>query len=404
MAYPGTLDEVGFKDGVFRDAFGRLRVSEPLSLFDGKLLRGKEPLHWAEKLDNGATSAHQPNRASVLLTAGVDTAKAVRQTRRRMVYQPGKSFLHLITFVMGSAEVNIRRRVGFFDDKNGIFLEQTSSGVRFVVRSYVTGAAADTNFAAQGDWNGDKLDGNGESGITLDLAKAQILWIDMEWLSVGRVRAGFVIDGQFILCHEFNHANNITSAYMTNPNLPIRYEIEATGVPGGDGQMECICCSVQSEGGYHPTGIGGSADRGITPMITDEAPRELIAIRIKPSHTAFSTIKVAFMDVISPTDAYGAWALVINPTGLTAGTWVSAGDNSCVEYNITRGNEPLNGHKLISGYFTREADGASLLADLDYWLGSNVAGEGDVISLVVRRAVAGGNESWLGSLGWTESY
>lgn len=402
MAYPGTLSDVGLKDGTFRDAFGRLRVSEPLSLFDCKLVYGKESLHWTEQLDNGATSVHQPNRASVLLSAGGATAKAVRQTRRRMVYQAGKSFLHLITFVMGPAEANVRRRVGFFDEKNGIFLEQTTTDARFVVRSFVTGVAVDTNFAAQDDWNVDKLDGTGESGITLDLSKAQILWIDMEWLSVGRVRCGFVIDGNFVLCHEFKHANNIESAYMTNPNLPIRYEVEALGAPGGAGQLECICCSTQSEGGYLPTGIGGTADRGTTALSTDENLRELIAIRIKSSHVEYATLQIAYLNIISPTNADGRWALMLNPTGLTAGSWVSAGAESCVEYNVTRDNEPTNGHQFISGYFSKDLDGDTLLAELNYWLGSSVAGEGDVLSLVVQRSTGGANEDWLGSLGWTE--
>jgi hypothetical protein len=54
----------------------------------------------------------------------------------------------------------------------------------------------------QTNWNIDKLDGTGISGITLDISKAQILWMDIEWLGLGTVRIGFVINGNlFTVIH-----------------------------------------------------------------------------------------------------------------------------------------------------------------------------------------------------------
>jgi hypothetical protein len=72
-------------------------------------------------------------------------------------------------------------------------------------------------------WNGDKLDGTGASGLTLDLTKPQILWIDFEWLGVGNVRCGFIINGQYIVCHTYQTANVYWNFCLyTTAILPIK--------------------------------------------------------------------------------------------------------------------------------------------------------------------------------------
>jgi hypothetical protein len=106
-----------------------------------------------------------------------------------MPYQPGKSLLILATFCMNAAKTNLRQRVGYFDDNNGIFLEQNGTSVpAFTIRTNTSGTPSDTNTVLQSSWNGDKLDGTGPSGITLNLARVQIMWTDIEWLGVGNVR------------------------------------------------------------------------------------------------------------------------------------------------------------------------------------------------------------------------
>jgi hypothetical protein len=118
-----------------------------------------------------------------------------------------------------------------------------------VQRSNVTGTIALSN-VAQVNWNGDKLLGSGPSGLTLDITKSQILWIDMEWLGVGSVRMGFVINGLFILCHTFHHANLVVGAYITTACLPVRYEIQTlNGAAPATSNLTQICSTVMSEGG-----------------------------------------------------------------------------------------------------------------------------------------------------------
>jgi hypothetical protein len=143
----------------------------------------------------------------------------VRQTFRSFPYQPGKGLLVLATFVMdSSSSVNLTQRVGYFNEQNGVFFQRVDGVYSFVLRSYISGAVSDARTVNQSSWNGDKLDGTGASGLTLDPSKAQILWMDFEWLGVGSVRCGFVINGQYVVCHTFTNANEITSVYMTVRN------------------------------------------------------------------------------------------------------------------------------------------------------------------------------------------
>jgi hypothetical protein len=234
------------------DAFGRLRVSNPLTIFDSKNIMSKNTL-FDEALTAGGTATYTANKSTVNLNVTeVSGDKTIRQSKRVMSYQPGKSLLIFNTFVMNTLTANLKQKVGLFDVNNGIFFYADGTALKIVRRTYTSGSPVDTEIS-QSSWNGDKLDGTGASGFTLDPAKSNILFIDIEWLGVGSVRVGFVINGQLITAHTFNNANSLTTVYMQTANLPIRYEIEtADTLAAGTYTLQQICSSCISEGGYAP--------------------------------------------------------------------------------------------------------------------------------------------------------
>jgi hypothetical protein len=213
--------------------------------------------------------------------------KVIRQSRAYHRYQPGKSQLVMLTGVLGAAKANVRQRMGYFDAQNGIFLEQTSVGLRLVRRTYTSGSAVD-NTVEQTAWNIDKMDGYGPSDVILDTSKAMIFVIDLEWLGVGRVRCGFVVDGSIYYVHQFNHANSLTSVYMTTANLPLRYEIENTAAAASNTDLIQICSAVISEGGFEEgRGIPFSARSGVTAKaVTTRVP----LVSIRPAATLNSIV------------------------------------------------------------------------------------------------------------------
>ena len=347
---PGT----GTKSAAL-DAFGRLRVSSPMTLFDSSH-RYRDNNLWGTSTDSGGTSAFDANEGlvdlSVTTTSG---SKVYRETTKVFSYQPGKSLLVMNTFVMNPSKANLRQRVGYYGASNGMYLELNGAGgngLSFVERSSVSGALAETK-VVQSNWNYDKLDGTGPSGMTLDITKAQILWMDIEWLGLGTVRMGFVIDGKFILCHQFHHANLITSTYITTASLPLRYEIENTGVTASNSTLKQICSTVLSEGGYELRGLQqgiGVPITSPTTLTTSGTYYPIISLRLKTSPDRLDGIviltAISIMGITN--NANYNWRVVASGT-TTGGTWTTAGADSAVEYNLT-GTSFTGGRILAQGF------------------------------------------------------
>lgn len=321
-------------DGTNTDAFGRLRVSNPVTLFDGQA-RFAADTAYSYVTATGGTTSYNTNQSSVNLNVTTTSGStAVAQTYRVFPYQPGKGLLTLQTFTMASATTNLRQRIGYFSAYNGVYLEQGPNGVTFVVRTYTSGAVDDSRYVAQANWNGDKLDGTGPSGITLDLTKTQILWLDFEWLGVGNVRCGFVINGQYIVCHTFQNANQSTSTkvYMQTAILPLRYEIATTGTTSGAKTLQMICSSVVSEGGYEQTSQSYTArpgNNGITiANNTGLTFTPIVSIRVNSSY--YGAIILPDTILFNPTSSgsTGYEVVLIKNATLTGATWAAGAISS----------------------------------------------------------------------------
>lgn len=340
--------------GTSADAFGRQRIAQPLTLFDSSH-RYQDNGLWTTATGVSSTATFDANQGLVTLNIPTTSGAYVkRETKQVFSYQPGKSLLIMSTFVMEPAKTNLRQRVGYFNNDNGLYFQINGTTNSFVERSSVTGSVVET-VVNQIDWNVDKLDGNGPSGITLDLTKAQILWMDIEWLGLGTVRVGFIIDGKFIQCHAFNHANTITSTYITTASLPLRYEIENLGTTTSSSTLKQVCSTVISEGGYE---LRGKQNAVGTPIST---PYDLTAtgvkypvasIRLKASPNRLDAIVIPTATSILGVgnNATFAWTLQQGAT-TSGGTWTSAGADSAIEYNLS-GVSSSGGSPLAKGYIS----------------------------------------------------
>lgn len=339
------------------DAFGRQRVSNPITLFDSSH-RYKDNNLWSTLTASGGAATFNANEGLVDLTVTTTSgSKVYRETTKVFSYQPGKSLLVMTTFVFNTAKNNLRQRAGYYGNANGIYVELDGAGsnaLAFVERSSVSGSMTETK-AVQSSWSVDKMDGTGPSGVTLDISKAQILWMDIEWLGLGTVRVGFVIDGKFILCHEFQHANFITSTYITTASLPLRYEIENTAATASNSTLKQICSTVLSEGGYELRGL----QQGIATPITTPYNLTLagtyypiISLRLKTSPDRLDAIVIiTALSIMGITNnAHYNWRMIASGA-TTGGTWVSAGTDSAVNYNLT-GTATTGGRILAQGFST----------------------------------------------------
>jgi hypothetical protein len=265
------------------DAFSRIRTAGAVTIFDNQQQYGDSALTWENALTGTGAVSNLLNESTVQLTTGGtgSGAQVIRQTRQCMRYQPGKSQLAFLTFCLdGGAKANVRRRVGYFDANDGVFFELNGSTANVVRRTSTSGSPVD-EVVPQSSWNLDKLDGNGASGITLDVSKVHILVVDLQWLGVGRVRVGFDLGGVVVYVHQFLHANVITSVYMKTANLPVRFEVTNTGVAASATTMRQICCAIVSEGGVEDArALQFAAGRGATTLgVTTRRP--VLSLRAK---------------------------------------------------------------------------------------------------------------------------
>lgn len=393
---------------VASDAFGRQRVSEPLTLFDSSHRYADNGL-WSTATATGGTAVFNTDQGLVdLNVTAASGSSVVRETIKVFSYQPGKSLLVLNTFVMSPAKTGLTQRVGYYGDENGLYVELEDSTLRFVKRTLVSGSVTEIP-VDQADWNGDKLNGTGASGITIDITKAQIFWMDIEWLGVGSVRMGFVINGQFIVCHTFQHANILASTYITTASLPLRYEIENTAATSGASTLKQICSTVISEGGYQLKGIQQSAGTSITSATTFAVAGTyypIVGIRLKSTRLDAIVVSTAVSLLGLGNGKNYQWR-ILNGATISGGLWVDAGADSAVQYNLT-GTSATGGRILASGFVNSSNQGSPSINILKEALFANQLERngltGTALELVIEMAVAttSGGEGAYASIDWEE--
>ena len=323
---PSTPASFGF------DAFGRTKVSNPYTLFDNhhRYISGDE---FSDIVTGGASVTYLVNESTDLLSVGTASGdKVYRESKKCFPYQPGKALTVMQTFVMSPAKTGLRQRVGYFSRQNGVYLQKDGNQVSIVRRSYASGALVE-EVVPQSSWNIDTMNGLGPSRLVLDLSKAQILFMEFEWLGVGSVKVGFAINAQFITVHQFNHANILDKVYMTTATLPLRYEIENTAATASASSMRQICATVLSNGGYDRKPEIWSASRNTLFQNIGTTFVPLAAVRLVAGRMD-SVVQIARINVATTTNTLFEWGLFRN-SGLTGGTWVQNTPSQDTEYNVT---------------------------------------------------------------------
>lgn len=357
-----------FKEDQNVDAFGRQRIAEIYTLGDYKHLYGLDP-NFIDRKEFGGNVEFRINEAAARLSTNTSPrSNVIHQTKFYHHYMPGKSQLIYSSFNFYNPTANVIKRTGYFDDNDGIFLEQAGDGtLSWVVRSYTSGTPVERRIS-QSNWNADVCDGTGTSGFNIDISKTQLISIDFQWLGVGKVRCGFVHDGVTVIAHEFNNSNNLPTVYMSNPNLPVRCEIRNQGVTTG-AYFDQICSTVMSEGGYVEAGQdwGATTDNLVT--VASGSNKPIMAIRLTNNFRNYKNrmiVRMSNLKVFSDGDSV-VWKLIKLPSSayLTANalTWVNVNTNSGVQYNqdltaYTDGEEMDNGFVGASTQGSQKAAGA----------------------------------------------
>lgn len=384
------------------DAFNRLKVSNPFTLFDSQH-RYVDNGKWSTVLANSGTATHRPNESVMDLTVtGTSGSKVVRETKRVFPYQPGKSLLVLNTFVFAAGRTGLRQRVGYFGTNNGIYLEQSNNVIYLVLRTSVSGSVDETNKVAQSSWNGDKLDGTGETGRTIDFTKGNIMWMDIEWLGVGDVRVGFIVDGRPIVAHTFHNDNLRSTTYMTTAVLPLRQEIENTATTGVASTAKQICASVISDGGYEGFSRRYNVATNTTAINAGNTGTYIPLLSIKLNSSRLDAVVLpSDLSLISTSNTWVHYKVVFNGTFSSTPAW-STHSNGTVDYYVHDGSISLTGYTDIAGDYINNGGSANISPanSFNFQLGRDQAGNSDTLTVL---AATGSNQTkLLADLSWFE--
>ena len=401
------------------DAFGRQRISNPFTLADYSHVYGEETELLTKASGTNSSVTFDINQAKAILTVGTGPRDfTIHQSRMYHHYMPGKSQLTFQSFNFTGNRAGTNKRIGLFDDNNGIFFEQSGDGtLSFVLRSNVSGFVYDER-VTQNNWNIDKCNGNGASQFNLDITKTQLFTADFQWLGVGRVRAGFVHDGQIVIANEFYNSNNKPTVYWSNPNLPIRCEVRNYATSVGTTTMDQICATVISEGGYSEAGVDFAARSQVAKSVTLNNRVPLIAIALKTGYYGKpnrSVVRAGQGNIYTATDAvsYEFWR--IPSTGqIVGGAWLSADDQSVVLYNTTATSVNFTSGNLVNagyciaggqgaGKFTSQTQIPILSSAKKGYISQNIDSTDSNVFVILGSGIGGGSTNTFASIEWRET-
>lgn len=403
MANPSDVRRAPVESVINSETFttkDRLRVSNTSTNFFSSFQFGKGG-QWDESTSNGGTATYDSTLGGINLSATSTTnSEVIFQTRRTMHYIPGRASGLSGAFRLSNVTANMRYRWGLFDENNGAFFEINGSNIYCVVRSNTSGSVVETK-VSRDQWNEDKLDGTGRSGIVLDLTKQHLLLIQYEWYGAGEVKFYFIIDGRKRLVHVISHANRISTVWARTPFLPIRAEVKnLTGVNGG-GTMYFGSVSMYLEGGGGYEGQIVNLSTPITGFTTTSSNTFYPIISGRLKSTSLNAVVVPLNFQIATVDNTSLhYKVLINGT-LTGGTWVDTPNTDPItQYNVTS-TAITGGTEIFGGFQAAPGTAPVITFDFDSQLGRSSLGTvSDVFTICA--ATTNGNKVVVASVNWLE--
>jgi hypothetical protein len=394
---PDTVQPIN--QSTLYDAFGRLKVSNPHTIFDS-FNRYTASDKFATYKDVSSNLTLNADSSLSMTVGAYSTSVVVRETKTVFTYQPGKSLLIMNSFTMNTPQSNLIQRVGYFSPNDGIFLEASGTVINFVKRAQ----GIDTK-VSQSNWNGSRLLGESPDLITLDLSKSQIFWCDIEWLGVGSVRCGFIINGKFYVSHTFHHSNIITGTYMTTACLPIRYEILNTQNSTG-GTLKQICSTVITEGGYDAMStvrhIG--TDNFTKTLTSNNVFVPFVTIKLRPDRLDANVLVSQLSIGNTVSNALLQYKILLN-ANLTGASYFNYDLSSNIMYDISA-TAVSGGYLMNSGYFNQSNTiELASINDFNLQMGKSLTSYNTYLADTVTVAISclQGNDPQVSALiGWYE--
>ena len=380
----------------------RRKVSTNQIVFFNTFQYTKDPQIWDEAATGTASAEFDSVKGVELSVGGSAGDEVIRQTRNVIEYIPGRQNEITQAVRFTEPEEGIRRRVGLFNENNGFFFENWGLEYAVCVRKTdSTGTTTDTRITRE-NWNIDKLDGTGLSGIVADPAAIQMLDIEYEWYGAGIVEFKWIINNNAYPVHVFYHANIATEPYINTPFLPVRLELTNVDGTPGTHYFYQNSTSVQTEGARGPIGREENVSTPLAGVGTGSANtfRPILSIRLRSDRLQGVALPLEFQ--AASLDNTALFYRVIRDTTLTGADWNNVPGNSFCEYDYAATGY-TGGEAIQTGYIssTNQGEVLDFPKETILQLGRNNMGT-TAQTFTILAATAQSNKDVFASLSWVE--
>lgn len=391
--------KANFANDYTTTSIGALRVATTQNVFESLFSFDKQPLIWDEVITGAATSTFNANTNSIDLTLPVISgAEVIRQTFRRIRYNPSRTVQILTAGNLGLPKANVRKRIGQFDTLDGVFFEHDGLTVNVVVRSSTSGAPVDTKIP-QASWNIDKFDGTGVSGVTVDFSKHQLFYTQYAFQGFGDICFGFYHDGGVKFCHRVRVSNVLTVPFMRTAHLPCRVEMTNIGTAASITSMSYNSMTVKNEGEDADQEGQVRSYSGAPLKTVGTTVTPVLSVRLDPARLRAIADIIAGNIFVQTVDEV-IWSIWVNPT-LTGSTFAVTASYTDVDIAATA---MTGGTELVSGILSQNTSSGSVSQEflklLNSLLGVSINNTPSIITLGARSRI--GSADVLATLVWRE--
>jgi len=382
---------------------GILKVSSPEILFFNTFQYGVETDIWESSLTNGGTAVFNSDISGITMqVTNQSGSQVIRQTRNTMTYIPGRTAELTFAIRFTTPVAGIRRRIGLFNGIDGFYFEDNGGDYACAFINS-DGGTPYIERVARANWNGDKLDGLGESKITADPEALQIVSFEYEWYGGGQIIFKYIMNGISIVIHTFNTANRLRFPWSKTPFLPIRLEITNTTGAAGTHSMYQGSNSLMYQGSTQKLGVSESVLTPLTGYTLTVANTFYPVINIRLKSAALQGIVFPSYFQIGTLDNTNIFYKILRNATIVGGSWVNPPDtNSFVEYNMTSTTAITDGIQLDAGYVaTGSGQRVELEKNTQYQIGRSSLGTiSDIITLAIASTNA--NKAAVACFTWVE--
>ena len=300
----------------------------------------------------------------------------------------------------GNDSDNVLTRMGIFDDIDdisvgnggyGIFVQySTDPDIPKVSIGYREGG--NDNYISQENWNVDKLDGNGQSGISLILSEFVVFYfywrpcVRSKNGGKGVMEVGLFNDGRFWPCHHLGSAMDDCFPHKA----PLRWEIRQSRLGNSDKLPSASSTLVKGEGtilrdnNYFQSLRTFFLEPSIIPKeISDQTGSlPICSIRLKQAFNR-ATIQVTGMQLSNLTRnaAFVRWDLIVN-ANLENSTFSEHLGNTSMTEVSTSETSSQGGQIIASGILASGRAFEKNLRDNNLTISSSISGEPQILTLV----------------------